>query len=91
MWHTTVVRNGEGTQHVLKISVTGAPDDIFARDLGRFVANSNLVKCAISGNDPNVGRIAGAAGSFLGIYYIKFIYNLKFIYNIVCVLVSEWC
>jgi len=61
-----IVRNGEGTQHVIKIKVTGAPSDIFARDLGRFVANSNLVKCAIYGCDPNVGRIVGAIGSFLG-------------------------
>ena len=61
-----IVRNGEGTQHVIKVSVTGAPNDIFARDLGRFVTNSNLVKCAIFGCDPNVGRIVGAIGSFFG-------------------------
>ena len=61
-----IVRNGEGTNHVIKVSVTGAPNDLFARDLGRFVANSNLVKCAIAGCDPNVGRIVGAIGSFLG-------------------------
>ena len=29
-----IVRNGEGTQHVIKVTVTGAPNDIFARDLG---------------------------------------------------------
>ena len=51
--------SGEGTQHVLKVAVTGAPSDIFARDLGRFVTNSNLVKCAMAGCDPNVGRIVG--------------------------------
>lgn len=50
---------GEGTQHVLKVAVNGAPSDIFARDLGRFVTNSNLVKCAMAGCDPNVGRIIG--------------------------------
>jgi len=61
-----IVRNGEGTQHVIKCRVTGAPNNIFARDLGRFVCNSNLVKCAIAGCDPNVGRIVGAIGSFLG-------------------------
>lgn len=61
-----IVRNGEGTQHVMRVAVTGAPTDIFARDLGRFVTNSNLVKCAIAGCDPNVGRIVGAIGSFLG-------------------------
>lgn len=60
-----IVRNGEGTQHVIKVSVTGAPNTIFARDLGRFVTNGNLVKCAIAGCDPNVGRIVGSIGSFL--------------------------
>jgi len=60
-----IVRNGEGTQHVIKTTVTGAPTALFARDLGRFVTNSNLVKCAIAGCDPNVGRIVGAIGSYL--------------------------
>lgn len=61
-----IVRNGEGTNHVIKVTVTGAPSDIAARDIGRFVCNSNLVKCAIAGCDPNVGRIVGAIGSYLG-------------------------
>eukprot|EP01041_Mallomonas_annulata_P003017 gene3017-5911_t len=61
-----IVRNGEGTQHVVRVTVTGTPNDIIARDLGRFIVNSNLVKCAISGSDPNVGRIVGAIGSYLG-------------------------
>ena len=56
---------GEGTQHVLKVAVTGAPSDIFARDLGRFVTNSNLVKCAMAGCDPNVGRIVGTSLNLL--------------------------
>ena len=30
------------------------------------MVNSNLVKCAISGCDPSVGRIVGAVGSYLG-------------------------
>ena len=63
-----IVRNGEGTQHVMKVTVNGAPDELFARDLGRFVTNSNLFKCAIAGCDPNVGRIVGAIGSYLGNY-----------------------
>ncbi|RYY81684.1 hypothetical protein EON63_14930 [archaeon] len=32
---------------------------------GKGIVNSNLVKCAIGGNDPNVGRIVGAIGSVL--------------------------
>jgi len=60
-----IVRNGEGTQHVVRVTVLGAPSVVFARELGRFVVNSNLVKCAIAGSDPNVGRIVGAIGSYL--------------------------
>lgn len=60
-----IVRNGEGTQHVIRINVSGAPSELFARDLGRFVANGALFKCAIAGSDPNVGRIVGGIGSFL--------------------------
>ena len=37
-----------------------------ARELGRTVVNSPLVKCAVAGNDPNVGRIVAAAGKFIG-------------------------
>ena len=61
-----IVRNGEGTQHVVKVRVTGAPSDSVARGVGKSIVNSNLVKCAISGCDPNVGRIVGAIGSYLG-------------------------
>lgn len=61
-----IVRNGEGTQHVVKVKITGAPSQLFARDLGRFISNSNLVSCAIAGNDPNVGRIVGSIGHYLG-------------------------
>jgi len=61
-----VVRNGEGTNHVLEVAVTGGPSDVVARELGRTVVNSPLVKCAVAGNDPNVGRIVAAAGKFVG-------------------------
>jgi glutamate N-acetyltransferase / amino-acid N-acetyltransferase len=57
---------GEGTNHVMKLKIKGAPSQNIARDLGRFVLNSNLFKCAVAGNDPNVGRIVAAIGSFLG-------------------------
>lgn len=61
-----IVRNGEGTQHVVKVSVIGLQDKLAARKIGKAIVNSNLVKCAISGCDPNVGRIVGAIGSCLG-------------------------
>jgi len=61
-----IVRNGEGTLHVIKVTIEGAPSVTIARGIGKAIVNSNLVKCAISGNDPNVGRIAGAIGSYFG-------------------------
>ena len=65
-----LVRNGEGTGHVIRVGITGFPgSDYDARRLGRHLVNSPLVKCAISGNDPNTGRIAGAIGSFMGKFF----------------------
>ena len=65
-----LVRNGEGTGHVLRVAVRGFPGtERDARRLGRHVVISPLVKCAISGNDPNTGRIAGAVGSFMGKFF----------------------
>lgn len=61
-----VVRNGEGVRHVMRVSVRGAPDLRYATDLGRAVVNAPLFKCAIAGNDPNVGRLVQAIGRFVG-------------------------
>lgn len=61
-----IVRNGEGTSHVIRIRVTEAPDFDTARELGKAVINSPLVKTAIYGNDPNVGRIVSALGDYVG-------------------------
>jgi glutamate N-acetyltransferase/amino-acid N-acetyltransferase len=61
-----VVRNGEGVHHVVRIAVRGAPDRAAARSMGKAVANSPLVKCAVAGNDPNVGRLLAAIGKHAG-------------------------
>jgi glutamate N-acetyltransferase/amino-acid N-acetyltransferase len=61
-----VVRNGEGVHHVARIAVRGAPDRAAARAVGKAVANSPLVKCAVAGNDPNVGRLLAALGKHAG-------------------------
>lgn len=70
-----IVRNGEGTQHVIKVRVMGIKDRSAARKIGKSVVNSNLVKCAISGCDPNVGRIVGAIGSCVGNYLSETVRN----------------
>jgi glutamate N-acetyltransferase/amino-acid N-acetyltransferase len=62
-----IVRNGEGTGHVLRVQISNFPGTpLQARRLGRHVVNSPLFKCAVSGNDPNTGRLAAAIGSFMG-------------------------
>eukprot|EP00981_Chlorochromonas_danica_P011460 scaffold4013_cov192-Ochromonas_danica.AAC.5 len=64
-----IVRNGEGIQHVIRITLKGFSSrhisPSLVKKIGKSIVNSNLVKCAISGNDPNVGRIVGAIGSCL--------------------------
>lgn len=62
-----LVRNGEGTGHVMRVAIQNFPgSSLEARRLGRHVVNSPLFKCAVSGNDPNTGRLAAAVGSFMG-------------------------
>ena len=62
-----VVRNGEGVHHVVRATVRGAPSKPLARALGKAVINAPLVKCAMCGNDPNVGRIVMAIGKHVGV------------------------
>ncbi len=54
--------DGEGAQHLIEIRVDGAADRDAARQICVAIANSNLVKTAILGGDPNWGRIVSAAG-----------------------------
>jgi len=61
-----VVRNGEGVRHVMRVTVRGAPDAAAARQLGKAVVNSPLLKTAVAGNDPNVGRLVAALGKEAG-------------------------
>lgn len=61
-----VVRNGEGTGHVMEVTVTGLKDNDVARDTAKAVVNSPLVKTAVYGNDPNVGRLLSSVGDYLG-------------------------
>jgi glutamate N-acetyltransferase / amino-acid N-acetyltransferase len=61
-----VVRNGEGVRHVMRVRISGAPDAEAARALGKAVVNSPLLKTAVAGNDPNVGRLVMALGKEAG-------------------------
>ena len=57
-----VVRDGEGAQKFIGITVSGAVSDDSARNVGLAIANSPLVKTAIAGGDANWGRVVMAVG-----------------------------
>ena len=57
-----VVRDGEGAQKFIAISVSGAVSNESARRIGLAIANSPLVKTAIAGEDANWGRVVMAVG-----------------------------
>jgi glutamate N-acetyltransferase/amino-acid N-acetyltransferase len=57
-----VVRDGEGAQKLVQITVEGAVSNASARRIAMAVANSPLVKTAIAGEDANWGRIVMAVG-----------------------------
>jgi len=61
-----VVRNGEGVRHVIRVSVSGAPDFPSARALGKAIVNAPLLKGAVAAHDPNVGRLVQAIGKHVG-------------------------
>ncbi|HVU23980.1 MAG TPA: bifunctional ornithine acetyltransferase/N-acetylglutamate synthase [Opitutus sp.] len=61
-----VVRNGEGVRHVIHVAVSNAADAASARALGKAIVNAPLFKCAVAGNDPNVGRLVQAVGKYAG-------------------------
>jgi glutamate N-acetyltransferase/amino-acid N-acetyltransferase len=56
-----IVSDGEGSQRVGRIVVSGGPESV--EPVARAVANSPLVKTALHGADPNFGRILQAAGA----------------------------
>jgi len=58
-----LVRDGEGATKVIEITVEGARTLRDAQRVAYAIADSNLVKTAFFGCDPNWGRIISAAGS----------------------------
>jgi glutamate N-acetyltransferase/amino-acid N-acetyltransferase len=57
-----IVADGEGATRVIRVVVTGAADERDAREAAREIASSALLKSAIWGNDPNLGRVVQALG-----------------------------
>lgn len=67
-----IVRNAEGSGHVIKVEITGASDDRTAKAIGKAVINSPLVTTAVFGNDPNVGRLISSVGDYMGNHDLPF-------------------
>ena len=59
----SIVRDGEGATKVIEIMVKDARSEKEARKVAYAIANSNLVKTAFYGKDPNWGRVISAIGA----------------------------
>lgn len=59
---TDIIRDAEGADHFITIDVTGLATRAAAYRMAKEIADSALVKTAITGGDPNWGRIVSAAG-----------------------------
>jgi glutamate N-acetyltransferase/amino-acid N-acetyltransferase len=57
-----VVKDGEGAEKLITITVRGAASEKAARTIGMSIANSPLVKTALAASDANWGRIVMAVG-----------------------------
>ncbi|KAA8830199.1 bifunctional glutamate N-acetyltransferase/amino-acid acetyltransferase ArgJ [Bifidobacterium tissieri] len=58
-----IIGDGEGASHDIRVTVTGATSEDAALACARAVAASNLLKCAVCGNDPNWGRVVSSLGT----------------------------
>jgi glutamate N-acetyltransferase / amino-acid N-acetyltransferase len=58
-----LIADAEGATKDVLVEVAGAATEDEAVEVGRAVARSNLLKCALFGNDPNWGRVLSAVGT----------------------------
>ena len=57
-----LARDGEGAEHLLRVSVRGGLTTREAHVVAKSIVNSPLVKTMVHGADPNVGRLLMAIG-----------------------------
>ncbi|MFZ1382079.1 MAG: bifunctional glutamate N-acetyltransferase/amino-acid acetyltransferase ArgJ [Scrofimicrobium sp.] len=58
-----LIGDGEGSSHDISVEVSGALSQEAGLAVARSVARSNLLKCAVFGNDPNWGRVLSSLGT----------------------------
>jgi glutamate N-acetyltransferase/amino-acid N-acetyltransferase len=63
-----LLADAEGSAHDIAIVVRGAASEDDAVEVARSVARSNLLKCAVSGEDPNWGRVLAAVGTTQAVF-----------------------
>ena len=64
-----IIKDGEGATKVIEIKILKAANLTQAKKAAYTIANSNLIKTAIYGSDPNWGRIVAKLGSIDSIKY----------------------
>ncbi len=57
-----IASDGEGATKMFQVDIAGMSDKESARKLAKAIVSSNLVKCAMYGEDANWGRIVCAMG-----------------------------
>ncbi|MFC6153117.1 bifunctional glutamate N-acetyltransferase/amino-acid acetyltransferase ArgJ [Nocardioides yefusunii] len=60
---TQLLKDAEGSEHDIAITVVNAVTEDDAVEVARSVARSNLFKAAVFGNDPNWGRVLASVGT----------------------------
>ena len=63
-----LVADAEGASKEVAVEVVGAATEADAVEVGRAVTRSNLLKCAIHGEDPNWGRVLAAVGTTRAVF-----------------------
>lgn len=58
-----LIADAEGASKDIRIEVINADSEVDAVEVARAISRSNLLKCAIHGEDPNWGRVLAAAGT----------------------------
>ncbi len=58
-----IAKDGEGATKLVEVEVKNVATKEDAKKIAKSVISSNLVKCAVFGNDPNWGRVMCAMGN----------------------------
>ncbi len=72
-----IAGDGEGATKYIEVEIKGARNEADAEKAALAIANSNLVKTAIRGNDANWGRIMGALG-YSGVFFKENLVDIFF-------------